>query len=210
MYRAEAFKTQHTTELHALIEQYSFGTLISSIDKTITANHLPFFLDKEAGSLGYLRCHVARSNPVWQTLCDQEILITFQGPNCYISPSWYPSKHQHGKAVPTWNYVAVQAKGRATIIDEPSKLLSHITELTNKHESGQAKPWTVSDAPDDFIETLSQAIVGIEIPILELNGTIKANQNRSTADQMGVLAGLSHETNEQARAIAQVIKSNLG
>jgi transcriptional regulator len=153
---------------------------------------VPFLLDADpAGGPGILRAHVARANPLWrETRSDVESLIVFQGPQAYISPGWYPSKLDHGKAVPTWNYVTVQGRGTLRAIDDAAWVHAFVSRLTTRHEAAQAKPWAVTDAPPDFIDTMTRAIVGIEITLTALTGKWKVSQNRPAADRAGVVSGL--------------------
>jgi transcriptional regulator len=177
--------------LHALIRSHPLATWATHSEGEIIVNHLPLLLDATRGSFGTLMGHIARANPVWQ--CASRTVpsaLVFHGPESYISPSWYPSKHAHGAAVPTWNYAVVHAHGIPLIIEDQDWLLDHVTRLTNEHEAAQALPWKVSDAPAEFIERMLKQIVGIEIPISRILGKWKINQNRSTADRLGVVAGL--------------------
>ena len=172
----------------------------------ITANSVPFFLDAgvDAASPGVLRAHVARANPLWKEARDDvDALVVFQGPHGYVSPAWYPSKAEHGKVVPTWNYIMVQARGRLRAIDDKAWLRAFVTRLTDHHERGRADPWAVTDAPADFIDATLGAIVGIEIPLTSLVGKWKVSQNRAAADRAGVAAGLLRERDDAALA-AQV------
>jgi transcriptional regulator len=139
-----------------------------------------------------LRAHVARGNSAWRELTNEpETLVIFQGPNAYVSPSWYPGKQEHGKVVPTWNYVAVHAYGTARVIHDAAWLRQLVTSLTREHEAGRAEPWSVSDAPDEFVTQQMRAIVGIEIPIARLVGKWKASQNRTPHEMERVTEGLS-------------------
>jgi transcriptional regulator len=158
----------------------------------LQANTVPFLLDADpAGGPGILRAHVARANPVWrESRGDAESLVVFQGPQAYVSPSLYPSKAEHGKVVPTWNYVMVQARGPLRVIDDSAWVQALVTRLTERHESPRAEPWAVTDAPDDYIATMLRAIVGIEIVLSSLTGKWKVSQNRSAADRAGVARGL--------------------
>lgn len=150
-----------------------------------------------------LRAHVARANPVWQEAGAETVAI-FQGPDAYISPNWYPSKHQTGKAVPTWNYAVVHAHGRLRVIEDREWLLQLVTELTNTHERTQQLPWKVSDAPQDYLERMLEMIVGIEMPVEKLVGKWKVSQNRSDSDRAGVAAGLAAQSG--GLAMAELVK----
>jgi len=152
-------------------------------------------LDIADGKYGVLKGHVNRANSVWKSLPPtKESIVTFQGAESYISPSWYPSKQEHGKVVPTWNYVVLHAYGMPRAVTDKDWLYQHLNELTNQHESKLEKPWKVSDAPNNFIEKMSQGIVGIEIPISNLLGMWKTSQNKQQNDKQGIINGLgSHE-----------------
>jgi transcriptional regulator len=192
MYLPAHFAETRPEPLHELIGKHPLGMLVTMSDAGLQANPVPFVLDADpAGGPGILRAHVARANPLRrETRGDVESLVVFQGPQAYISPGWYPSKLEHGKAVPTWNYVMVQARGTLRAIDDADWVRAFVTRLTTRHEAVQAKPWAVTDAPPDFIDTMVRAIVGIEITLTALTGKWKVSQNRSIADREGVAAGL--------------------
>ena len=193
MYLPKHFEEARPEALHELIRAHPLGMLVTLNDAGLQANAVPFILDADpAGGPGILRAHVARANPLWrETRSDVEALVVFQGPQAYISPGWYPSKAEHGKVVPTWNYVMVQARGTLRAIDDADWLRAFVTRLTTKHEAVQARPWAVTDAPADYIDTMLRAIVGIEIPLTALIGKWKVSQNRPAADRAGVVAGLN-------------------
>jgi len=192
MYLPSHFEESRAEVLHALIRSQPLGLLVTQSDAGLQANTVPFLLDPDpAGGPGILRAHVARANPLWrETRADAEALVVFQGPQAYVSPGWYPSKAEHGKVVPTWNYVMVQARGTLRAIDDAGWVRAFVTRLTAHHEAAQARPWAVTDAPADFIETMTRAIVGIEITLSALTGKWKVSQNRSAADRAGVASGL--------------------
>jgi transcriptional regulator len=171
---------------------------------------MPFFLDASAGPHGTLRGHMPRSSPLWKETIAGEALVIFQGPQAYITPSWYPSKHAHGQAVPTWNYAVVHAYGTPRFIEDHAWLLANVTELTNLHEAPQKLPWQVSDAPADYIDSMLARIVGIEIPIGRLVGKWKMSQNRPPADRLGVIAGLSSEDGDTARDVRELVSQYHG
>ena len=207
MYIPKHFEEARIEVLHNLIKSQPLGTLVTLCDGEIVANHVPFIIDHSGGDFGTLRCHVAKSNPVWKLTSEESnALVIFQGPDAYISPSWYPSKHVHGKAVPTWNYNAVHARGVPGFIDDSEWLLNHVCELSQGHESTRASPWKVADAPVEYIEKMLGAIVGIEIPIVELKGKWKLSQNRTQADQVGVMAGLESEGGDLAKSMSKLMR----
>ena len=193
MYLPKHFEETRSEALHELIRAHPLGMLVTLNGAGLQANSVPFILDADpAGGPGILSAHVARANPLWrETRGDVEALVVFQGPQAYISPGWYASKAEHGKVVPTWNYVMVQARGTLRAVDDADWLRAFVTRLTTKHEAVQAQPWAVTDAPADYIDTMLRAIVGIEIQLTALTGKWKVSQNRPAADRAGVVAGLT-------------------
>ncbi len=182
--------------LHSLLSNNPFGTLVTVSEAMPVADHIPFVLHASEvdGDLGTLRGHVAIANPVWKSVeAEQEVLVIFQGASAYISPNWYASKQEHGKVVPTWNYMVVHARGKLTIKRDSTWLLAHLNSLTGQHEAGQKTPWKVSDAPSDFIDRQVRGIVGVEIVITDLVGQWKLSQNKDAADYAGVVEGLTAE-----------------
>jgi transcriptional regulator len=197
MYRPSYFREDRPEVLHALIRAHPFAQLITAGEQGLVANPLPLLLNPEASANGTLRGHLARANDqVGALRTGGQALVIFQGPQAYISPSWYLSKAEHGKVVPTWNYVAVHAWGVPRVIDDAAWLRQLIEDLTVSQEQHRPKPWAVGDAPEDFIATMVKAIVGIEIPIDRIEGKWKASQNRSEPDRHGVVEGLRAEGNE--------------
>ena len=204
MYLPAHFEEKRPEVLHALLRTHPLGLLVTlNAAGELQANSLPFVLDADpAGGPGILRAHVARANPLWREAAAQtESLVIFQGPQAYISPSFYPSKAEHGKVVPTWNYVMVQARGRLRAIEDATWLHAFVTRLTDRHESKRARPWAVSDAPADYIQTMLGAIVGIEIVLTALTGKWKVSENRSAADRAGVVQGLRNDGVAQAELL---------
>ncbi|MEP7100233.1 MAG: FMN-binding negative transcriptional regulator [Burkholderiales bacterium] len=194
MYLPKHFEERRPEVLQELLRAHPLGLLITQeAGGTMSANSVPFVLDTDpAGGPGILRAHVARANPLWrEARGDLDSIVAFQGEQAYISPSFYPSKVEHHKVVPTWNYVMVQARGRLRAIDDAEWLRAFVTRLTDRHEAPRAQPWAVTDAPEDFIATMLRAIVGIEIVLSSLTGKWKVGQNRSAADRAGVAKGLA-------------------
>src|SRR5579885_1890699 len=188
------------------MRQVGFGSLVTAGPNGPEASHIPMFLDPEPAPFGTLRAHVARANGQAREFePGMPALAIFTGPHHYISPSWYPSKTEHGRVVPTWNYVVVHARGPLQVIHDPHWLKRNVSELTAAHEAGFANPWKVSDAPADFIDNLVNAIVGIEIPIATLEGKCKASQNRPEADRLGVIAGLRELKTPEADRMAEIV-----
>ena len=207
MYIPTHFEEQDLAVLHALIRAHPLGTWVTQVDDGLEVNHLPFVLDQTRGQFGTLVGHVSRANAVWKAASSRvESVVVFQGPQRYITPSWYPAKHEHGKVVPTWNYAVVHAHGTPRAVDDRAWLLKHVAELTSVHESGRDAPWDVSDAPPDYIEGLVKGIVGIEIPIARLVGKWKVSQNRSVPDRLGVAAGLEATGDVESRRMAQLVQ----
>lgn len=196
MYLPSAFREERIEVLHALIRAHPLGTLVTAGTGGLIANLIPFLLIDE-GERGTLRAHLARANGQVNALRDAaETLVIFQGEESYITPSWYASKAEHGRVVPTWNYVVVQTRGTPRVIDDPAWIRTQIGQLTATQESQRANPWHVEDAPEDFIETQMRAIIGVEIPIASIEGKWKVSQNRSAADRAGVQEGLRETGNE--------------
>jgi transcriptional regulator len=207
MYLPKHFEESDPQVLHALIRAHPLGTWVTMHAGELLANHVPFLLDPARGEHGTLVGHVARANPVWQSFsATVPSLVVFQGVESYVTPSWYPSKHQHGKAVPTWNYAVVHARGIPRAIEDKAWLLDLVTRLTDTHEAAMALPWKVTDAPPDFVDRQLEAIVGIEIPITRLTGKWKVSQNRPAADRLGVVAGLLGRGDAAAEAMAALVK----
>ena len=191
MYLPSHFEEPRVDVLHAFMRTQPLGLLVTLADAGLQANPVPFLLDPDPAPLGTLRGHVARANPLWRdSRFDVDALVVFQGPQAYVSPSFYPSKAEHGKVVPTWNYVTVQARGRLRAIDDAAWVHELVTRLTRSHEAARPQPWAVSDAPAGYIDTMLGAIVGIEIPLGALSGKWKVSQNRGAADRQGVVEGL--------------------
>ena len=208
MYLPAHFDEKRLDVLHALVRRHPFGLLVTQTTDGPSANGVPFLLDADgAAGLGTLRGHVARANPVWrEAATDVPSLVVFQGPDAYVSPGWYPAKAEHGKVVPTWNYVMVQARGKLRVIDDPAWLLQLVTRLTERHEAARSAPWAVSDAPADFVQTMLRAIVGIELELTALTGKWKVTQNRSAADRAGVVTGLQAVGEDVAMALAAQVQ----
>lgn len=191
--------------MHALIGAHPLGLLISVGPDGPTANALPFLLDMDIGEKGRLRSHLARANNQWREIAanpDKPVLIVFQGPDTYISPSLYATKRETGKVVPTWNYVMVQARGRARVVEDRDWIANQISDLTRSHEQGRLpEEWKVTDAPAPFIEAQIKGIVGLEIEITDLQGKWKVSMNRPLADRVSVVEGLTKSAPEMAELV---------
>jgi transcriptional regulator len=187
------------------IEAHPLGALVTSSGEGLFATHLPLVLDRAAGPHGTLEGHVARANPHHRQAADGEALVIFQGPDAYVSPAWYAAKAEHGRVVPTWNYVAVHAYGTLHFTDDPAHLRRHLEALTARHEAGRPEPWAVDDAPAEYVEGLQRAIVGVRIEITRLEGKWKMSQNRSAADIDGVVRALAGSSSAVDRAVAEIV-----
>lgn len=204
MYQPPHFIEKNSETLHALVRAHPLGLLISATEEGPVADSVPFLLDADHGAHGRLRAHVARANPHWKLIAarpQRPVLVVFQGPEGYITPSWYETKRQTGKVVPTWNYAIVQVRGQARAIEDAGWLAQQIRDLTDSREAPRAEPWRVDDAPERFIEAQIRGIVGIEIDIAEINGKWKVSQNRPEADRIGVAEGLSATAPEMAELV---------
>ncbi len=191
MYVPAHFKEDRVDVLHDLMRTTGLATIVSMTPEGMIASHVPLMLDPDPAPYGTLIGHFARANPHWRLL-DRNVqtLVIFQGPEGYITPSYYAAKKEHGKVVPTWNYAAIHAYGTLEVFDDPERLLGVVTRLTERHETPRAQPWAVSDAPDDFVQGMLRGIVGIALPITRLEGKLKMSQNRPAADRAGVIEGL--------------------
>jgi transcriptional regulator len=205
MYLPNAFREDHLETLHALIRAHPLATLITAGPGGLLANLVPFTL-VNGGEKGILRAHIAKANDQVNELSSgAETLVVFQGPEAYITPSWYVSKQEHGRVVPTWNYAVVQARGTPRVVDDAGWLRAQIHHLTSMQEHKRSTPWSISDAPEPFISGQIRAIIGVEIPISTIVGKWKVSQNRSEADRQGVEEGLRGEgiSEEMARLVSQ-------
>jgi transcriptional regulator len=211
MYNPPHFEETRREVLHGLVVAQPLGTLVTLTAAGLDANHIPFELNASDGPHGTLRAHVARNNRVWQDFSrDHDVLVIFQGPSAYITPSWYETKKETGKVVPTYNYCVVHAHGPLIVRDDREWLHAMVTRLTTRFEAGRPAPWAVADAPDDFIEKQLAAIVGIEIPIARLAGKWKVSQNRPPADRAHVEAGLRGEAGTPDTAAMAELVRNFG
>ena len=191
MYNPSHFEEKRLDVLHALVRAQPLSTLVTLSPDGLVANHIPLYLRVDGSPFGTLAGHVARSNPLWrETDLDVQVLVIFQGPQAYISPSWYATKQEHGKVVPTWNYAVVHAKGTLTIRDDPVWIRAQLNELTGQQEATSPKPWAVDDAPRDYTDKMISALVGIEIPIASLSGKWKVSQNQTAVNRASVVQGL--------------------
>ena len=204
MYLPDHFAETRLEELHRIIREHPLGMLVTHGACGLDANHLPFELIPDRGAHGTLQAHIARANPLWKEVSDgTEVLVVFRGAHGYISPSWYPSKHETHRSVPTWNYEAVHAQGRMHLIDDAKFVGGLVARLTHVYEAAEPRPWKLADAPREYIEEMLRNIVGIEIEVTRLAGKRKLSQNRDARDIQGVIEALrGRKRDELASAVA--------
>lgn len=208
MYTPKQFQVEDTAEVHALMRAHPFAVLVTHGSDGIVATHLPTVLKVDGASpLGRIECHVARPNPQWRTFAaDTDALMIFQGPEAYIRPGWYPSKAEHDKVVPTWNYAVAHVYGRLDVVQDQAWLLAHVTELTRQQEAHLSAPWATSDAPESYLAMMMRGIVGLKLPIARLEGKAKMSQNREPRDRAGVVRGLAERASGHDSEIASLVE----
>ncbi|MDB6146266.1 MAG: FMN-binding negative transcriptional regulator [Pseudomonas sp.] len=207
MYIPSAFNEDDLATLHRQIEGTRLAILVTFGTRGLQANHVPLLFNPDQGPHGTLHGHLSRANPQWREMeAGAEMLVMFPGPDAYVSPSFYPSKAEHGEAVPTWNYLAIHAYGVPEVFHDADRLRDLVSTLTAKHEAGRPKPWTLEEAPADFIAQKLRGIVGFAIPITRLEGKRKLTQNRSAADIAGVQAGLAASSELNDNEIARLMR----
>ncbi len=208
MYIPKHFEVTDIELMHHLIRDYPLATLVTLATDEINANHVPLHLSENPKPYGTLQGHISRSNPLLDDITnDRESLAIFHGPNTYITPSWYQTKKESGKVVPTWNYVVVHAYGKLRINDNPNWVQSQLELLTNQNEASFPKPWAVADAPHEFTEKLLASIVGIEMEITKLLGKWKVSQNQAPQNQESVINGLNSSNQSGALNMANLVKT---
>lgn len=205
MYIPPAFREDDLAALHAAMRSARLATLVTATAEGLIATPLPLFLDTREDAQGVLYGHVAKANPQWKAAPAGDAMVIFMGPDAYVSPSWYAAKQEHGKVVPTWNYLAVHAYGPVEFFEDEGRLLDVVTRLTELHEGSRAEPWAVTDAPEPFIRAQLRGIVGVRLPITRLEGKRKMSQNRSAEDRAGVAAGLAESGDAMDQAVAGLI-----
>jgi transcriptional regulator len=209
MYQSDHFHVDDLAQMHALMRARPFVTLVSGGSLGLYASHLPTVLKDDAPH-GVIECHLARANPHWKDLAEgNEALMIFQGPEGYITPNWYPSKAEHGKVVPTWNYAVVHAYGRPAVMQDKDWLHRHVAELTAQQETNEGRPWMLSDAPDSFIEVMLRGIVGFRFAITRLEGKWKMSQNREMKDRAGVVRGLGQRGEGDDLEMADIVSRHV-
>ena len=205
MYIPPAFRLEELPVIHRLMREARSATLVTATEDGLIGTPLPMMVDEREGPYGTLYAHVARANAQWKLTPSSEAMAIFSGPEAYVTPSWYATKAETHKVVPTWNYIAVHAYGPAEFFDDADRLLDVVTRLTNLHERPRSEPWAVSDAPKDFIAAQLRGIIGVRLPITRLDAKRKMSQNRNAADRDGVIAGLSTSERAEDRAVAALI-----
>ncbi len=209
MFQPPMFREERIDVMQRLMKAHSFATLVSCVEGHLSANHLPLVVHPELSDNGIIRGHVAVANPLFKAgkaLEKIEVMAVFQGPQAYVSPAWYPSKQEHGKVVPTWNYAVVHAHGSLRFVQETEWLMAHLAELTLRNEGHRNVPWVIDDAPADFIQRQLKGLVGIEIDVSSLVGQWKFSQNKNPQDKNGVELGLLADNTEQTRAVSDLVR----
>ncbi len=208
MYNPKHFEETRIEVMHELIVAQPLCTLVTLSADGLVANQIPMVLRPKEGDLGTLVAHVARANPLWKdTDLSMPVLAIFQGPQTYISPSLYATKQEHGKVVPTWNYVVVQARGTLVVHDDAQWIREQASQITRQQESAREKPWSIDDAPRDYTDTMICALVGIEIPVTRLTGKWKVSQNQPAVNRASVIAALQGQGDAPARVMADLVQS---
>jgi transcriptional regulator len=208
MYTPKGFQVEDIGEAHALMRGHPFATLVTHGAGGIVATHLPTLLKvDDATVLGRIECHVARPNTQWRDFVpDADALMIFQGPEAYIRPGWYPSKAEHAKVVPTWNYAVVHAYGRLAAVQDQAWLLAHVSELTDQQEAPYTARWSTTDAPDNYLAMMARGIVGLKFAITRLEGKVKMSQNREPRDRAGVVHGLAERAQGEDGQVASIVE----
>lgn len=196
-----AFRFDDLAGQHRVIAAAGLATFITHGAEGLLATPLPLVLDPQEGPFGTLYGHVARNNRQARIAPGTEALAVFMGPDAYVSPSWYPSKREHGQVVPTWNYVTVHAWGSPEFFTDPARLRAVVSALTDRHEADRPDPWRVDDAPEPFLTAHLGAIIGFRMPLTRIEGKVKMSQNRSAADRAGVAAGLYADGQDAAAGL---------
>jgi transcriptional regulator len=207
MYIPKQFAEGRVEVLDALVRAHPFCTLATMGAGGLIASHIPMMLEREGPALGVLKGHVSRANPQWREFTPEvEALAIFMGPEHYITPTWYAEKAETGKVVPTWNYAVVHAYGRLRVVEDTAWLRGHVEALTKTHEAGMPKPWSVDDAPEDFVSAMLKGIVGLELAVTRMEGKWKVSQNRGERDRGRVAEGLGELGTESSRAMKALVE----
>lgn len=208
MYTPPAFREDDPVVLRQIIREARLATLVTATAEGLMATPLPLILDENQGEHGVLLGHLAKANPQWKTPAMGEAMVIFSGPDAYISPSWYATKQDHGKVVPTWNYSAVHTYGEVEFFEDRDRLHQAVSRLTDLYEQARAKPWAITDAPDNYIESQLKGIVGLRLSITRIEGKSKMSQNQPEQNRRGVAAGLAASERETDRAVASMIATD--
>jgi transcriptional regulator len=207
MYIPRHNEEKRVSVMHELIVSQPLGTLVTLGSSGLFASHIPMILENDGSEFGVLKGHISRANTQWRDFVPTvDALAIFSGHQHYITPNWYPGTREHGKEVPTWNYVVVHAYGPLKVIEDKDWLLTNVEKLTNIHEAGSPGPWKVSDAPQDFIASLLNGIIGVEIPIQRLEGKWKVSQNRTEGERKGVIEGLAKLNTPESLAMKALVE----
>jgi transcriptional regulator len=207
MFTPEIFREDDPAEVAAMIRTIGLATFVTNSDEGLLATPVPMFFAQDEGEFGTLHGHIARANAQWQQSTGGDALAIFQGPNAYITPSWYPAKAETGMVVPTWNYVAVHAYGPVEFYDDPERLLQAVTYLSDRHEAGRQRSWSVNDAPAEFIKAQLRGIVGFRIAIRRIDAKRKMSQNQSVRNRGGAKAGLLESPIENDRVVGRMVRA---
>ncbi len=205
MYTPEIFAEHDREEIAAMIRSVGLATLVTNSSEGLLATPLPLLFCEGEGEHGVLHGHIARANLQWKHEPIGDAMVIFQGANAYVRPAWYPSKTEHGRVVPTWNYIAVHAYGPVEFYDDPDRLLEAVSALTDRFEASRTDRWSVQDAPGDYIKAQLRGIVGVRIPIRRFDAKKKLSQNQSVQNRSGVKVGLSESKRDEDRAIAEMM-----
>jgi len=209
MFMPDHFRVEDNAEMHALMRAHPFAALVSMTPSGLYGTHLPTVLKNE-GPFGTIECHLARANPHWKDLAKgEEAMMIFQGAEGYITPNWYATKAQTGKAVPTWNYAIVHAYGRPATMNDKDWLKRHVTELSDQQERTETHPWKVSDAPESYVDVMLRGIVGFRFEITRLEGKWKMSQNREPQDRLGVIDGLKARASGNDLEVAGTVAAKM-
>ena len=207
MYVPRQFALEDGAEIAKLMRAYPFAALVTHGPSGFFVTHVPTALDEGQGANGTIRCHLSRANPHAQAIGDgADALFIFNGPQAYVTPGWYPSKAEHGRVVPTWNYAVVHASGRASIVEDGDWLMRHVTELSDRQEAGREQPWATADAPERYMTGQIKGIVGVEFEITRIEAKAKMSQNRTADDRAGVAEGLEQRGRSGDRDVADWVR----
>ena len=207
MYVQTLFEEKRAHVMHELMQRYSLGSLILMTPSGMETNSLPMEVDTSSGEFGTLRCHFGRSNPIWKNLIHgMDAMVIFQGPNAYISPRWYVAGQKSKKALPSWNFAVVHAYGTPQVVDDKSWLLKHLAALVAQNECRQPMPWSLAEAPVDFVQQAAEQLIGVEIPITKLVGKWLVSQQRTVADRESLVSALRGCPHDISAAVADLIE----